>query len=422
MSKKTNLLNNIGLKLLSLVIAVIFWLLVMNISDYSVTKSISGINVQVINGDSIENLGKVYDITSGKTVTVVVKGPKSIVDKLKPEDFKAVADLSKLSLTNSVEIVVSAVSDDANDRLEINVADNILKLTIEDKVSKQFPIKIVTAGNVADSYSLGNCQANPNIVTIEGPESVIKKINEVRSVVDVTNRSESFESTVELSCFDVYGADLSGENITFGTKTVNVKIPVYETKEVDVQISTTGQPANGYEINGINYNPITVRVAGEKDKLDSLKVIKLDDISIEGITATTEINVDIKNYLPEGIYLADENDQIAISVEIEGTVERKITVNSSDISFTGMNKDRYEYDIKFPANYSVTLSGLNDNIKDIKVKDLEPKVDVTNKTEGEYQIYVTYKSHDDFAIKNEQRVTLIIKDKTTENSSEDEGQ
>ena len=103
---RSNIFNNLGLKLLAVLIAIITWLVVMNISDYTVTKTISGITVMTENGNAIESLGKVYDVSSGKTVDIVVKGPRSVVDSLTIEDFVAKADLSKLSITNTVTITV----------------------------------------------------------------------------------------------------------------------------------------------------------------------------------------------------------------------------------------------------------------------------------------------------------------------------
>ena len=83
------LFNHIGLKILSLVLAVLLWGIVMNLADYSMTKTIRNIDVTQTNGSAIENMGKVYNVQDGETVDIVVKGPRSVVDPLTAEDFTA---------------------------------------------------------------------------------------------------------------------------------------------------------------------------------------------------------------------------------------------------------------------------------------------------------------------------------------------
>lgn len=79
---KINLRNNTGLKVLSLAIALILWYVIGNINDPVKTVAFSGIPVQVINSDVLQNENKVYEITEGETVAISVRGKadrKSVV-------------------------------------------------------------------------------------------------------------------------------------------------------------------------------------------------------------------------------------------------------------------------------------------------------------------------------------------------------
>ncbi len=413
---KSNIFNNLGLKLLAVLIAIITWLVVMNISDYTVTKTITGITVVTENGNAIESLGKVYDVSNGKTVDIIVKGPRSVVDGLSKEDFVARADLSKLSITNTVTVTVEAKSESVESRVDINIVDDILKLSIEDKKSQQFPIKVVYTGDVAQGYSLGKATTTPNLITIEGPESVLGSINEVRAVVNIEGKTGSFDELADIKCFDAYGTDLSDKNITFDTKTVTVKTKIYATKEVPVKINTTGDPADGYLCTGINYNPTSVTICGEDEILKRTAAIYISDIDLSDLNGDKEVNIDISNYLPEGIYLVGDNNEIAVSISIEKLIDKKLVVNSNAIKINDKDESIYEYELKLPQNYSVTVSGLNKYIKDVNVSLLSPELSVKDLGEGEYQLSVTYKTSDDYSIKNDTKVTMVIKKKTTEES------
>ena len=112
---KINLKNNTGLKILSLVIAICLWYMIGNIDD-PVTIDTYTIPVQIINGDVLKSNNKAYEITEGDSVTFTVRGKSSILDKLKESDFKAEADLAKLSLVNSVpiDVTVSRYADEVD--------------------------------------------------------------------------------------------------------------------------------------------------------------------------------------------------------------------------------------------------------------------------------------------------------------------
>ena len=99
---KDKLKKNLGLKILSLLIAVVIWILIVNVDDPVETKKFEDITVTPINGEVITGKDKVYTITGGSTVDVSVTGRRSFVNSLSRSDIVAVADLKPLlSITTS---------------------------------------------------------------------------------------------------------------------------------------------------------------------------------------------------------------------------------------------------------------------------------------------------------------------------------
>ena len=89
-------LGHIGYKISAVLLAIVAWLAVANISDYQTTRQISNIPVTQINGDVLDELDQVYDVVSGDTVDIIVKGRRSVVGTLDKDDFTAIADLSTM--------------------------------------------------------------------------------------------------------------------------------------------------------------------------------------------------------------------------------------------------------------------------------------------------------------------------------------
>ena len=147
---KEKILKNWGLKLMAVLLAFLVWFLVANIEDYTVTKTITGIPVEILNENAITDQDMVYDIVQGKTVDVKVEGRRSVVEKLTAEDFTASADLSELSITNSVQIAVDATSSAVRKEVAISIVDSMMKVAIEERGEKKLPISVVTSGQTQE--------------------------------------------------------------------------------------------------------------------------------------------------------------------------------------------------------------------------------------------------------------------------------
>ena len=378
---KKKLLDNIGLKIISVVVAIIFWLVVMNISDYTMTVRIDDIPVQQINGDVLAGLDQVYDVASGDTVSIVVRGRRSIVSKLTKDDFVAVADLSKMSITNTVQIFVNPKLASISDDISITYVDNTMKLNLEEKVSAQFPIKAVTKGNPIDGYAIGDIEVKPNIVTIEGPKSAIDKITEVRAVVNTDGIKSAYELDSSIQLFDAYGEEIVNDKLALSLEKVTVTVNVYPVIAVPINVSVRGTPGDGYDVREIAYQPKTVLVAGTEDKLDRISSIEINDISVSGLTENVETMINLSDYLPSGVFIAQDNQDVAISIIIEKLASVKLNVSPNDITLSGKN-NRYTYKVALSDGYNVTISGLGDSIKDISLLSLKPSIDCSKLSVG----------------------------------------
>ena len=119
--------NNIGYKLLAIIFAVLLWLVVVNITDYTITVKIEDIPVDQKNSDVLEDLDQVYEVVKGDTVDIYVKGRRSVVGNLTAKNFYAYADVTQMSITNSVQIYVEPRNKSLEDEISIEYADNIMQ-------------------------------------------------------------------------------------------------------------------------------------------------------------------------------------------------------------------------------------------------------------------------------------------------------
>ena len=76
---KKKLTNNLGMRILAVVIAVLIWIIVVNVSDPIIESTYSGIPVEIINADTITKQNKTYDVLNDTdSISVTISAKRSI--------------------------------------------------------------------------------------------------------------------------------------------------------------------------------------------------------------------------------------------------------------------------------------------------------------------------------------------------------
>ena len=358
MGKNKKELGHIGYKISAVLLAIVAWLAVANISDYQTTRQISNIPVTQINGDVLDELDQVYDVVSGDTVDIIVKGRRSVVGTLDKDDFTAIADLSTMSITDTVSISVEAKSNTVQSEINITCVDYTMKLYLEEKVTQQFPIKVVTTGSTKNGYAVSGTSSTPNIVKVEGPKSAVEKITEIRASVDVDKKYSSFETESELHIYDAYGEEITNDKITLDVASAKVSVEIYATMSVPIEVNLRGTPGDGYGVEGVVYQPQSVELVGPADALAKIETVDVDDVSVSGMTEDYQTDVDIRDYLPDGVSEVDIPPEITVNISITKLEDKKLTVTVNSFVLD-KQVDGYQYEVTI-NNFTITASGFAD--------------------------------------------------------------
>ena len=404
---KNRILDHWGMKIFSLIIAIVIWIIVANVDDYKTTKQIAGIEIEFINGDAITEKNKVYEVPEGTAIDIVVKGRRKLVDGLDSSDFKAVADLSKMSVTNAVTVEVTAVNSIVARELTISSTNNSVVIAVENKIEKQLPITVRVNSQVADGMAIRNKTATPNLITVTGAESVVNTIASVVLDVDVTGATHSLTMHGLPIFVDGNGKEIDPAKIEFDVDQVEAYVEILPTKELTVRMKTKGQPRAGYAIANLDYQPTTIRVVGDGGDLAKVEEILIDDIDVEDLYKDTETSVNILDYLPDGITLADENSEIMIKIIIEKIEEKTLLMENDDINIVG-KQTGYNYSFTSTDKHTLKVRGLEANLVHLKVANLIPSIDVSGYEPGIYIFTVSLKELEGIEISQEITVELEI--------------
>ena len=93
---KAKIFDNLLFKILALLMAVLLWVVVVNIDDAVSYKKISGVKVNLINTDVLTSQDQTIRVEEGTDiVNLTVYARSSVLKSLKAEDFSATADVKK---------------------------------------------------------------------------------------------------------------------------------------------------------------------------------------------------------------------------------------------------------------------------------------------------------------------------------------
>ena len=402
---KKNMINKFTLKILSLIIAILIWLLVRNVDDPIIVRTFYEIPVTIENASYLAENLEIPLLVDGKdTVKVRIKGARSVVNKLEKEDITAVADMTQIISKDTtpimvpVEVTCTGISDS-----DITVRPRNIQVNIEKQKSVEKTIAVSTGDTQTDKdYEIGNLKANPEKVTISGPESIIDRIDKVVALVDVTGRKESnIEIKSQLKIYDKNLDELSAKQLEYlnikeiSDNTIRIQAQFWKVKQnVKIKAEYSGEPKHGYEVDSINLVPDTVSVAGTEEALKKLEQegntleIPGKYIDVTDKTGDFEENIDLNELLPEDLKLVrDVNSSVIATVKI-------LPYNSRDyeVSVTQIKADNKAEDLDLvfqDEQITIRAKAKEQDLDSLSTADIQVQIDLNGYGEGEYEVPVT---------------------------------
>lgn len=408
---KKKIFNNIGLKILALLIAILVWWVVMNIDDPLVKKTISGITVELRNDDDLTDKGYIYEVDSGSVIAITVRAPESVAKDLKASDFVAYADLSQLSpLTDSANITIECVKSDVkSDIKDITSKTQVVKLNIDNKETAEIPVNIKITGTPADNYVLGDKSISQNKIEITGAASVIEKIASAEISYDVSNMMQSVSEMVAPVFYDENGKVVDASSIQLSRKTLRLNVEILATKWIPVTIIPTVTTADGYKLIEYTQSFDQIKIAGTQDSLANISSLAIpsDAIELEDITESQDCTVNVANYLKGSYTIVSGTTELVVHIEIEQEVVKSYIIRKSGIVINNLGEG-LEAEIEDPY-IEVKVRALQKTQDSFNMDALNTNIDLKGYEPGEYEVPVVFSEDtNNYTIVGEVIVKVVI--------------
>jgi YbbR domain-containing protein len=420
---RKRLLNNWGLKLISLVLAFLLWFLVIQIGDPKDEKDMGNIQVKLVNTQLLDKANKVYEVLDNTdTVRVSVYAPMSVFTQLRSSDITAEADVSKLTDINTVPITFSSSNGNV---VSIKGSHDVVQLSVEDKASKYVVLVSNTEGEVADGYMVSSLTPDQNRIEVSGPKSVVEQVKYAAAAIDVTDATSNLTANVDIKLYDANDEEVEHTNLEKNVSYVRMSVEVLAVKTVPVELAMTGVPAKGYMATGVlECSPAYVQIAGSAYNLSGISAISVpeEQMDISGASGNVINSIDISTYLPENVKLADSNfsGRVTATAYVEPIVTTTVQLSIEDVTVTNVPQNfGVELSDSSETVFTLELSGLKEQVDALRQEELRGVVDIeawmeeegmTKLRAGTYLIPVTVRLDDSIKVSSLPTVKVVVKE------------
>ncbi len=378
---KTKIFNNLLLKILSVIAAILLWLLVINIDDAITSKPFRNVKVNMINTDILTTQGQMCRIEEGTdTVDLTIYARRSVLKDLKASDFVVTADMQKdLRYGSMVKIEVAYLGNSTIERIEQS-RENVL-VSIEESVTKQFKVSVEKKGECSSGLVVGSMIPAQTLVEITGPISTVERINRVKAEVNVTGITKTQVCFTKLELLDNEGEPVDGTYLNYIGKDSEFEVTVttLNKKRVGISFDISQVAPEGYGLSTISYTPETVEIAGLKSQIDPILNLDIPPEALNPDRQSGKIvqTVDISQYLNSGLIIPNEEDkEIVVTMEIIPYQTVSYLYNATQIQYLNI-PEGLELDVSETEPLEVVISGMDTVLAAVSMEQVLLSVDMS---------------------------------------------
>ncbi|MDQ7821947.1 MAG: CdaR family protein [Candidatus Eremiobacteraeota bacterium] len=305
--------NNLGLKILCIILSMSLWAWVrFTQAPLSVrNESQTSIYLPVVYQNEKTDLM----LTKGPDkVIITVKGPPQVIDKIMPEHFKAFVDLEGMTEgQNWVDVGVKIPPG----LTVLEKQPSRAKIVLEKLERRSFHVKVNVVGAPKEGYVAGKAVVEPQEVEVSGAQSSLRSIKDVGVTVNVTAADMDLKQRVQPEPKDAQGTIVF---VDVNPKYIKVDMPVRSTiraMTLPVNPRIMDSPAQGYAVTQVMIEPPVATVLFPGKSTVTEEVLHTEAISLKNIRGDVQKQVNLIQ--PQGgTLMSQKSVLVKITIRKEG--------------------------------------------------------------------------------------------------------
>lgn len=330
---------------LSVFLAFIFWLYVIDVEDPEYSFTFRDVPVVVTGENILQSQGLTVTSLSETEVDLVINAPSSILNQLNSENLSVTLDVSKLSTQGEFPVTYTLTPPahvNSNNLVEELRTPAQITVGVDKLYSKTFPIELIIRGSVAEGYQSGDRTISPETVTLNGSAEAVTQVDRVVMILEKENLQQRFSGELPLVMLDAQGEELIDETIEMSEDSAYFTLAIEMEREIPLVVNfIPGGGATEENLGEVVISPATITVSGAEEDIMGLEEISLGsiDLSLVGESKTFSCPVALDPTLNNDSGITEA----LVTVTIEGLATQPFDVSNIEL-------------INSPAGYTATTS------------------------------------------------------------------
>lgn len=383
---------NVLTVVLSLLLAFGLWLYVVSTESPTAERTFDEIKVQISGVETLEE-SHGFTVLSGYdySVSVTLRGRRSVLNALSSEQVVAKVDVSDITEAGDVEKKIKIYPPSGTEL--VSSSSEILAMNVDRVKTVSVPVLDPQATYTLSADVHVAYKASPETLSVTGPELVVGKIHGAHCVLNLgENPVGKVTQSAEFSLVDEHGNVIESPylRIADNRKVIVFEYSFYKEKEVPLKVDYT--PALNGERVETNVNPSTVTVKGAADQIDQLEEIVVHTVN------TKDLGVGLNTFekstysLPDGLINAETGTSSVsydFTATLRGSTDQSVFVMSTagnvavrlPENLKVASADRMEVVFRTTGWVSSGMYTVELNLSDVTspgTYDITPKVTVKN--------------------------------------------
>lgn len=279
--------------------------------------------------------------------------------------------------------------------VDYTVNPAVANITIYQKISeaRTLTTDILNQEKLDSKLTIKDVNIENDQVVIKGAEYQIKKVANVKALIDINNFVKQEPGLMILKDIPLKAYDEKGNvvDVEILPAKIDAQIELSSSnKTVPIKVIPKGEVSFGYAIASIALNESSVAVYGTEEALATLEYLPVE-IDISGLSANRQYKVELVK--PVGVKMMSIGN-VTIDVKLSEVTNRDI----ADVPIEYLNLDENIYNLQAATKQdrvvTVSLKGVKSVIETITAEDIKAYIDLKNYTAGSYEVDVKVEGTD----------------------------
>ena len=358
----------------SVFLAFMFWVFAVSTSQ---DTSYLMINDIPVSAPELSDELQVFGIDN-LTASVRVSGNALVIQSMSANDIYITASNTD-ELTEIGKKTMKLTAKKSGVKTDYEFASTVspakVDVYVDRYVSREIPItENVKFNNIDSSLYVSQSVLSQSTVTVQGAESYVNKIAEVRAEEEVNETLSATKkiTDVPLAFYDANGERVDQTYLTFNITSVDVTVPVYQVHEIDVKPNIINIPSSlEFDESLISVEPSTGDIVflDENNAVDTIYTEEIDFTKLNLENNTFKSNL----VIPTGAKDINSVGSVTVKFDTSDMTQRTIAVNKFEV--IGQSSDKVTKVTTKSIN--VTVIGPTSQVSSISSGNITAVVDMS---------------------------------------------